>query len=79
MNQERRPSFVSNVQKQARYLDRPEPFPAEDLWYACSTYGEQVALFAEDAERQGMPVGHGEYNSSGENLLHNILHAVSAS
>lgn len=60
-NQEHRPGFASRVHEQARYLDRPDPFPAEDLWYSCSTYGEQVASFAEDAERRGVPVGHGEY------------------
>lgn len=62
ISQEHRPAFVSQVQKQARYLDRPEPFQAEELWYACSTYGEQVALFAEQAERAGLPIGHGEWS-----------------
>lgn len=60
MSRERQAGFAAQVKKEARYLDRPEPFAAEELWYACSTYGEQVALFAENAERQGRPVGHGE-------------------
>ena len=60
--QERKPGFLSHVQRQARYLDRPGPFEAEDLWHACTTYGEQVALFAEQAERGGVPIGHGEYS-----------------
>lgn len=64
VSKERRPDLLSSVQKQARYLDRPEPFSAEELWYACSTYGEQVALFAEDAERRGVPVGHGTFSVS---------------
>ena len=68
MSQEHLSGFTAHVQKQARYLDRPEPFAAEDLWYACSTYGEQVALFAEGAERQGRPVGHGEWTVFSESL-----------
>jgi hypothetical protein len=58
--QEHRSGFASQVQKEARYLDRPDPFDADNLWYACSTYGEQVAGFAEQAEARGLPIGHGE-------------------
>lgn len=57
---ERQPGFASQVQKQARYLDCPDAFDAEELWYACSTYGEQVALFADRAETAGLPIGHGK-------------------
>lgn len=54
-----RPNFMSTVQKEARLLRCPAPFSAEELWHACSTYGEQVAAFAEGAEQRGVPVGRG--------------------
>lgn len=62
---ERRPGFASQVQRRARYLDCPEHLEAEQLWYACSTYGEQVATFAEQAEAAGLPIGHGKFDPLG--------------
>ena len=62
MNDERRPGFLSggSVRRSARYMDTPAEFGADELWDACSTYGEQVAQFAEEAERRGLPIAHGE-------------------
>ena len=50
----------SRVIREAKYLDCPEPLSAEMLWDACSTYGEQVAQFAERAEAGGVPIARGE-------------------
>lgn len=48
------------VRREARYLDGPAPLAAEQLWDACSTYGLQVAQFAESAERGGVPIARGQ-------------------
>lgn len=60
VNEERSPNLLQRVRREARYLDRPAAFSAEQLWDACATYGEQVAQFAEKAEREGVPIAHGE-------------------
>ena len=60
MSNEKRSGFLDTIHRRAKYLDAPAPFQAQQLWQACSTFGEQVALFAEEAERRGRPVGRGE-------------------
>ena len=56
----------TRVRREAKYLDCPDPLPAEQLWDACSTYGEQVAQFAERAEQGGVPIARGT-------LFHRLL------
>jgi len=60
VNEEHLPHFLDRVAREARYLDPPHSFGSEELWEACATYGEQVAHFAEEAERNGVPIAHGE-------------------
>lgn len=57
---ERRPDIGLCVKKQAKYLPRPASFPAMQLQQCAATYGEQVARFAEAAERARRPIAHGE-------------------
>lgn len=59
-SKERDRGFCHSVSRQAKYLGRPAAFAAEQLWEACSTYGERVALYAERAEQSGLPIANGE-------------------
>lgn len=62
VQEEQTHSFAQSrrVRREAKFLDQPDALPAEQLWDACSTYGEQVAQFAEAAERGGVPIARGE-------------------
>lgn len=59
VTQERSAGLVQTATRSAKYLGRPAPLGKEELWAATSSYGEQVAIFAENAEVARRPVAHG--------------------
>lgn len=69
---EHSPNFPNTVSRQAKYMDGPAPFEAEELWDACYTYGERVAQFAEQAESNSVPVADGECWSMANEALRSI-------